>query len=121
MKKIDIWQDPIFGYVPEKYRDWYLRTSGTEWKDGFSRWYVDGNNIISRSTSKAGKAIIQYRANVFQDAMGQARRLIIEAMGTKTKNYVIGHKDIFELMMNKKLQYEYSVDGQNYIEVIIWK
>ena len=89
------WDTAIFGFVPDEFKSWYETNSGTQY------------------TSRGWSIHSSKDANNFQNQMMHCRDLIIKEMG-KLGAYVIGNKNIFELMQNKKTTIKYEYQGQDY-------
>lgn len=95
------WQDPIFGYIPDQFQEWYLKESGTYWNSALQEWFVNDKQ----------------KANRFQSNMFDARKQVIDNMPDGSY-YKIGHTQIFGLMKDMKTELQYDLQGKKYIQKI---
>jgi hypothetical protein len=108
MENVNInWEDPVFGYIPEEFRDWYLKTSGTFWNNARKDWFISKNQRVGD----------MLKATKFQNDIEEARNTIISNM-PEGSFYMIGHSNIFGIMMNTKTELEYIFQGEKFIQNI---
>lgn len=112
----------VFGEVPDKHRDWFIRESGTYYNPEKDDWFVDGTKVISgteKTSSSPGVVIknAKYRSNLFQDAMVKARDAIKMGMPPRC-SYVITNELVFGLMRNTEVSIPYKYNGQDYQQKI---
>lgn len=110
MREIDKWDDPVFGYVPVGYREWYEKNSGTYYSDYFKRWFVNGKNFEEREAG-SGKKFRIYPATKFQDRMIDAKAFIRSHM-VGMGNYALGNSEVFELMSTGACVVKYEREGE---------
>lgn len=111
------WQDPVFGYIPDDFKDWYMKESGTIFKNG--KWYVDGEVLEVKEFNQKGKTfkINIYKATNFQNKMISTKEYIIAQMPFHA-DYTLGHQHIFRLMRDKEVGVQYKLDGQEFLQTI---
>lgn len=117
---------PIFGYVPEEFRSWYEKNSGTFYKNG--KWYVDSNKLLNKdqieawinleNKTKNPKPARFFQADEFQNYIGEARETIRNVLDDKKIDYNFGNEEIFALMKNRYVDIKYEYQGFPCVEKI---
>ena len=109
---------PIFGYVPEQYRDRYLRDSGTVFRNG--RWMVDGDRILEKGEKPINNFLV---ADRFQNDLIALKKRIndeLEPLNVEWRGIdLILHA--YELMYERSTTIPYKSEGQDFVKVISLK
>lgn len=116
MESNEKWKEPIFGFIPEKHRQWYEKNSGTFYDATAREWRIDTTQMHTKYGGK-GKEVNVYKANDFQSEMTKMRNLIIAEMG-HSGAYMITPDDIFNLMRFGSVEIEYNYQGQKFKKIV---
>lgn len=127
-----MWENsPIFGYVPVEFQEWFLKESGTFYKQ--DHWVVDVNQLLnkteieswasSRFKKEIKKPIRYFQADKFQNNMATARAYIQDYLFEKnivltSHDEYFGNKEIFSLLKNRFVDIKYKFNGFDCIEHI---
>jgi hypothetical protein len=121
MENINIdWIDAIFGEVPEKDRDWYLKESGTYWNSTKKDWFVRGiQKVDVERRNKKGEMVpvTIYRAEDFQNKMLKMKEYIRNNIFGGT--YTITNGNSFDLMRDGETKIEIAIGNEKKLETIM--